>query len=172
MIDREPFEQVINYAQAANIVQKNLLGDIRRLQYIRNEITHRGSMPSRSDAKSAANLAKRVVRAVARASIKPIKWTVSYGLNVSNLIEDDSPDLPKDVPRERFMITEWLKKQLFSYLDTKELDYQMEEEEDNGETYGIRISFYWDRDPKELPIDDVHPWELLEFQPYVKVYDD
>ena len=169
-VDQEPIGQIIQYARTAKIVPEKMLDDIRNVQYIRNEVTHRGTLPSVSIAKFAFNAAKRVVKTVTKASIGSTKWVASYSVNVSDIIDDEDFELPENISREWHDVSGWLRDELIGYFASKGLQYDIEEEDSNGETFSIRISFDWNPSMSKLPIGNADPWELLELEPYVKIY--
>jgi hypothetical protein len=57
-----------------------------------------------------------------------------------------------------------------SYLDSSGLKYHIIEDDGDGETYGIRIMFDWNLADAMPPIGDYDPWELMELEPYVRIY--
>lgn len=173
-IENESLGQILLYAQDTNIVSDNLIIDIRKVQYLRNDVTHRGIVPSGSDSQFAFNVAKRVAKTAAKRSIKSPRWVASYSIIVSDLRENENVDTKGDIPYDWLIVTDQLKKKLLGLLDSKGLKYQIEEEGGDGETYNIRISFQWDHTttllPILLPIDNISPWKLTEVEPYVKIY--
>ena len=100
----------------------------------------------------------------------PTEWVVTYGLNVSDLIEEG--DLPADVPY--YKLCDDLEKDLDLSLRAKKLrGLEMTGDERNGETLSVRYRFEYD------PLSEPEPelvkgieiyWELLEFLPFRDVY--
>lgn len=170
---KEPIGLAIQYAHTSQVLSEDLIDEIRKLQYLRNEITHTGVAPSKEAAKSALQTATMVTKTIEKSTVQPSRWVASYSVNTNDYLEaeeDEESEPSEEEPTSWALLTEHLKGELMAYLKAKGIKYVIEEDDGNGETYGIRISFDWDLAKGLPPIGDSDPWELMELEPYVKIY--
>lgn len=172
-IENESFEQVMEYAKNTNIIQDKLHNKIRHIFYVRNELTHKGIVPTPQEAKLIFNMTKQIVRVLEKLSAKPVKWIVGWNVDVSKILNDKNFKLPSTIEPEYVPVTEWLQEKLLNYLTSNKIKFEIVQDYRDGEFFGISLSFYPNKENMtKMPIIDFPPFELVELQPYVTLYGD
>ena len=97
-------------------------------------------------------------------------WVAAFGLLIQDLL--DSESLPPEAPSDYASLCDWLTEDLKVRLARTSLaDPRFTEDTRNGETFGLRVAFEWDRSKGPLEFSELRWWELLELLPYDQVYD-
>jgi hypothetical protein len=164
----EPIENVLSYSKERKLISSSLFLRTIKLFHIKNDIILFGSIPTYRSSKSARSLLGDIIYSLSKNHPKSIKWVASFSILVPERVKLDEIFQTNDSMKDDEVFNR-LKDYLLNKLNS-DLEYQITEDDYNGESFSIRIAFPWNAIDGTLPFDDPSPWELLELEPYTKVY--
>lgn len=164
----EPIENVLSYSKERKLISSSLFLRTIKLFHIKNDIILFGSLPTYRSSKSARSLLGDIIYSLSKNQPKSIKWVASFSILVSERVKLDEIFQTNDSMKDDEVFNR-LKDYLLNKLNS-DLEYQITEDDYNSESFSIRIAFPWNASDGTLPFDDPSPWELLELEPYTKVY--
>lgn len=148
----EPFEDVLSYSKESKLISSSLFLRTRKLFRIKNDIILFGRLPTYRSSKSAISLLGEIINSLSINQPKSIKWVASFSILVPEAVKLDGIFQINDYMKDDEVLNR-LKDYLLNKLNS-DLEYEITEDDYDGESWSIRIAFQWNTSDSTLPFGD------------------